>query len=115
MHTHANPSFQRLISLLLEQEDGSFHWATSQIEVRVYHDVTNLSDGYNLDLGWSGYVWPANSNPWVDNYLYYTAGCGSMEEAVLAVEGALKRIVPESLEGGPLPAFSRISGEGDPF
>lgn len=88
-----------LNSLLREQPDGSFYWSTDRIEVRLYHEVvTALSDGYDLDLGWSGYVWPAGANPWIDNYLYHTAGRGSLAEAIFAVEEVLKRLMPGALK-----------------
>jgi hypothetical protein len=102
-----------LNSLLQEQPDGSFHWSTDKIEVRVYHE--SLESGEGADLGWSGYVWPAKSNPWLNNYLFHTAGRATKEEATLAVEEFLRERRPEELPEEPPSALLRLSGEEDLF
>ena len=105
-----------LNSLLQEQPDGSFTWSTDQVEVRVYYErLPSFSEDLAVGLGWTGYAWPANSNPWIDNFLFHIAGLENKVEAILKVEEFLRERLPGVLPEEPPSALSRVSGEGDLF
>ncbi len=102
-----------LNSLLERQPDGSFSWATENLEVRVYNERASSPEGtFDFSLGWSSFVWPAKQrSPWTSNYLFHTAGRGSKEEAALAAEEFLRKEFPQELPEDPPSALTRLSGE----
>jgi hypothetical protein len=104
-----------LNSLLQEKLPGCFSWRAGFLEVCVYYEsFSPIEGGAPISLGWRGYVWPANINPWAGHYLFQTYG-RSKGEVTVALEGFLLERFPGVLPNPPPTTLERVFSEEDPF
>jgi hypothetical protein len=102
-----------LNSLLQERTPGCFSWRAGSLEVCMcYESFSPIED--SISLGWRGYVWPSNINPWTDDYWFHTSG-RSKGEVILALEGFLLERFPGVLPNPPPTTLERVVSEENPF